>query len=558
MFKGIGASAGIGIGNVMMISESEIRYEKKYITDTESEMVRYKDAVDKFISVILNKAEKIRQNVGSEEAEILNCHIAMINDPIMSGEIERLIMEHKCSEEAVATVCDSFIELFSNTEQELVKQRAADVKDIKHRMLRILLNIEDKDISDAPKNTILACSELTPSMTAGINKDNIVGIITETGGKTSHSTIIVKALEIPVVLSVKNLSLRDGECVIVDGTLGEIISSPDEDTLNRYHEKRLGYLGKRSELLQYVDKPTVTADGIQMNLFANIEKVEDTKRAIENSAGGIGLFRTEFLYMDKKIMPTEEEQFNVYKQVVIDMQGKSVVIRTLDIGGDKDVPYMNIPKEKNPFLGLRAIRYCLENEDIFCEQLRALLRASEYGEIQIMIPLVTCIDEVLRVKELIKKLDIKNANIKLGVMIETASAVLISDILAKEVDFFSIGTNDLTQYIMSVDRGNSKVEHLYSHYNPAVLRAIKTVIENAKKENIRVGMCGEAAADPLLIPILISFGLDEYSVSTSALLETRKIISMWTKAKADKLTNEVMKLRTKKEVYEKLSEEIVK
>jgi phosphotransferase system enzyme I (PtsI) len=455
-----------------------------------------------------------------------------------------------------------FITVFSSADDELTQQRATDVKDIKSAILGILLGVEEVKISDAPKGTVLVAKDLTPSMTAGINKDNVVGIITEVGGKTSHSAILARALEIPAVLSVNDAvaNLADGDTVIVDGSEGIVIPKPEESQVLEYSEKRNAYLKEKAELAKYIGKATQTQDGITVELVGNIGKPEDANKVVECDGEGVGLFRTEFLFMDRDKMPTEEEQFDAYKKVALIMKDKPVIIRTLDVGGDKDIPYLGLTKEDNPFMGFRAVRYCLKNTELYKTQLRALLRASAFGEIRIMVPLVVDIEELRSVKAIVKELmadldkeGIKyNKDIKIGVMVETPAASLIADLLAQEADFFSIGTNDLTGYTMCVDRGNADVAYLYSTFQPAVLRSIKHIIECGNEKGIMVGMCGEAAADPMLIPLLISFGLKEFSVSATSVLATRKEISKWTKAEADKVAEKVMAMTSEKDVCEYL------
>ena len=373
-------------------------------------------------------------------------------------------------------------------------------------------------------------------MTAGINPDNVCGIVTELGGKTSHSAILARALEIPAVVAVEGFlnNVKDGDTVVLDGSEGIVFVNPEETVTAEYETKRTAYLKEKKELDQYIGKPTVTKDGVTIELVANIGKPEDVDKVLQYDAEGIGLFRTEFLFMDRNSMPTEDEQFEAYQKVAIAMNGKPVIIRTLDIGGDKEIPYMGLKKDENPFLGYRAIRFCLDRrEDVYRPQLRALLRASAFGNIKIMVPMVTCLEEFREAKAMIEEvkaeLDLKGIaykrDIQVGIMVETAAASLMADAFAKEVDFFSIGTNDLTQYTMSVDRGNDKVSYLYSPLNPAVLRSIRHIIQCGRKEGIMVGMCGEAASDPLMIPLLLAFGLNEFSMSASAVLNARKLIT---------------------------------
>lgn len=560
MLKGIGSSEGYGIGRVLLVKEQNLEFTPRTDCNPETELKRYRKAVEEFCIKTENIAERMKTSVGEKEAEIISGHILMIRDPYMNGEIEKLIEGGQCAESALVSVCDMFAMVFSSADDELTKQRAADVNDIKNNILSILLDEEETDISAAPENTVLVAKDLTPSMTSCINKENIVGIITETGGRTSHSAILARAMEIPAVQSVLNATeiLSEGDMVVADGIEGLVIPDPSQSQIDEYTQKRVKFIEERKALSAFVGKETVTADGIKVELVGNIGKPDDANKVIECDGEGVGLFRTEFLFMDRGSRPNEEEQFEAYKKAALIMKGKPVIIRTLDVGGDKDIPYLEMKREENPFLGFRAIRYCLKNKDLYMTQLRALVKASAFGDIRIMIPLVTCVDEIRAVKAMVKEIMAEysasgisyNKDLKIGVMIETSASCLIADLLAKEADFFSIGTNDLTQYTMCVDRGNSDVAYLYSTYNPAVIRAIKHIIECGKKEGIPVGMCGEAAADRLMIPLLISFGLDEFSVSAASVLSTRKAISQWTKSQADMLTKKVLSAVTHQEVLE--------
>ena len=562
MLKGIGASHGYGIGKIVKIEEADLTYEERRIENTEEEIKRFQNAVDTFSERTMSMAEDMRSRVGGKEAEILEGHVMMVQDPFLTDEVTGKIKTGICAERALEEVCEMFIQMFSATEDELTGQRITDIKDIQSRLLKILLGKEEVDISTVPENTILAAKDLTPSMTVGIRKENVVGILTEVGGKTSHSAILARALEVPAVLSVKDImqQVTNGQEAIIDGKEGWVLLNPMEEEKDAYLAKRNAYLEEKEALKQLLGKPTLTGDGEKVELVCNIGKPEDSNAVIEQDGEGVGLFRTEFLFMDRNKMPTEEEQFEAYKKVAVTLEGKPVIIRTLDVGGDKEIPYMGFEKEDNPFLGYRAIRVCLDQKEMYRKQLRALLRASAFGDIRIMVPMITCVEELREVKEMVEELKKElsqnsisyNENIPIGVMIETPSAVMIADILAKEADFFSIGTNDLTQYIMAVDRGNAKVAYLYSTYNPAVLRAIQHVIACGRKEGILVGMCGEAAADPLLIPLLLSYGLQEFSVSATSVLATRNIISKWTKEEANALAEKVHELATEKEVVELL------
>ena len=558
MLKGIGASEGIGVGRVMIIAEQTLEYTPKEITDVEAELARYRDAVDKFCDNTMEQADAIRKSTGDKEAEILEGHIAIIRDPFMGGEIENLIKANQCAEAAVDQICKMFIDMFSATGDDLTMQRAADVRDIRDGVIGILLGVKEVKISDAPAGTILVMKELTPSMTAGIKKENIVGIVTETGSQTSHSAILARALEIPAVLSVNSAVsfLSSDQLIIVDGSKGDVITAPTEEQIDEYSNKREAFLREKRELENLRGKVTASADGIEYELFCNIGTPKDATKAVEADGEGVGLFRTEFLFMDRNQLPTEDEQFDAYKQASLILKGKPLIIRTLDIGGDKEIPYLGLAKEENPFMGFRAIRYCLKNRDMFKAQIKAILRASAFGDIRIMFPLITAVEELREGKELVEeaKADLKasgiayDENIKVGVMTETAASGVIADLLAKEADFFSIGTNDLTGYTMAADRGNSDVSYLYSPMQPSVLRMIKRIIECGAAEGIPVGMCGEAAANPKMIPLLMSFGLTEFSVSAPSVLKVRKNIAKWTKAEADAIAEKVMALATEAEV----------
>lgn len=561
MLKGVNASEGIGIGKVMLIEEVSLDYEKKQITDTQAEIDRYRKVFDTYCEKTEKQAENIKNTIGEKEADIILGHLLMIKDPAMSSSIEGNISSGCCAEDAVAQVCDMFIGVFSMADDELTKQRASDVEDIKNGLITMLLGKEEVDIASAPSGTVLVAKDLTPSMTSCIVKENIVGIVTEVGGKTSHSAILARAMEIPAVLSVPNVmeTFENGQEIIVDGSHGEVIENPSDGEIAIYREKTIEYKKEKKELKKFIGKETVTADGVKVELCCNIGKPDDADAVLSKDGEGVGLFRTEFLYMDSSSIPTEEEQFEAYKKTVLKLGDKPLIIRTLDVGGDKDIPYLGLSKEDNPFMGFRAVRYCLHREDVYRPQLRALLRASAFGNIKIMIPLVTCIDEVREVKAMIENIKAEldseniayNKDIQVGVMVETPAASLIADLLAEEADFFSIGTNDLTGYTMAVDRGNADVAYLYSAFQPAVLRSIKKIIEDGK--DIMVGMCGEAAADPLLIPLLLAFGLDEFSVSATSVLKTRKIISQWTIDEAKEVAEKALTLKTESEVVEYLT-----
>ena len=560
MYKGTNASDGIGIGTAVIVEEAELIITRREVNDTEAEVQRFKGALETTIAETQRMAEDLAARVGEKEAEIMQGHMMLLSDPMLTGEIENSIQNDKVNSEfAIENVCNMYADMFASMGDELMQQRATDMRDIKVRMQRTLMGLQSVDVSALPAGTILVAKDLTPSMTAGINPANVTGIVTELGGRTSHSAILARALEIPAVVAVNGLldEVKDGDTVVLDGSTGEVYVNPEIEVKAAYEAKREQFLKDKKELEKYIGQPSVTKDGVQVEIVANIGKPEDIDKVLEYDAEGIGLFRTEFLFMDRTAMPTEEEQFEAYKKVAAAMNGKPVIIRTLDIGGDKEIPYMGLEKDENPFLGYRAIRLCLDRkEDIYKPQLRALLRASAFGNIRIMIPLVTCIDEFREAKSLIeelkKELDEKGIaykkDIQVGIMVETAAASLIADIFAKEADFFSIGTNDLTQYTMSVDRGNKKVSYLYSTFNPAVLRSIRHIIACGRETGIMVGMCGEAASDPMMVPLLLAFGLNEFSMSASAVLRTRKLVTGFSIKELQAVAEKAMSFATAAEV----------
>ncbi len=558
MYEGVNASDGIGIGVARVAVEPDLSFTPKPVEDADAEKARYEEARLHFIDMTNKQIASMQERGLVAEAGIMGAHIEFAEDDGIIEQVTSDIDAGKCAEQAVKEAYDTYFDMFSAMEDELFRERAADIADVRTGLLAFLLGQELIDLSTLPENSVVVVNELTPSMTADIDKDNVAAIVTETGGRTSHAAIICRALEIPAVLSVENITgiIKSGDMCIVDGGKGQVIVAPTDDELDRYHAAAKKLAEEKEALEAFRGIPTRTADGIEKLLVANIGNPSDANGAAEHDAEGVGLFRSEFLFMDATELPSEEEQFVAYQKVALRMKDQPVIIRTLDVGGDKEIPYMDLPKEENPFLGYRAVRYCLNNPEEYKVQLRALLRASAFGDIKIMVPLVTTLDEIRRVKELVEECkaeldarDVKyNPDIEVGTMVETPAASLIADDLAAECDFFSIGTNDLIGYTMCADRGQDKVSYLYNPYQPAVLRSLKRVIEEGNKAGIMVGMCGEAAADPLLIPVLISFGLDEFSVSAPSILRVRRIISLWTKEEADALVEKIMKLKTSNEV----------
>lgn len=534
MMKGIGVSEGFGIGRAVVIQEANLDYSHVSYTTADEEKSRLNNAVEQFKAETQKIADELTASAGAKEAEIMNGHIEMISDPFMVQQMEDAIDGGAVAEAAVDSTCTTFHDMFESSGDELMMQRASDVNDIKEGILSILLGVKTVNISAVPEGSVLIARDFTPSMTGQINPKNVAGIIAEIGGYTSHSAILARAMSVPAVLSVPGAvsDIQDGAEIVLDGASGEVIPNPDPDTLQKYREKRKEYLEEIARLKKFRTLPTVTSDGVKKAIYCNIGKPEDARMADTNGAEGIGLFRTEFLFMGRDSEPTEDEQYEAYSSVAKIMGDREVIIRTLDVGGDKEIPYLSITKEDNPFMGFRAIRYCLKNKDLFKRQLRALLRAGADGNIKIMLPLVTTVDEVVAAKALINECEDEleaegkpYKDVPVGIMVETPSAALLSDELAKVSAFFSIGTNDLTGYTMCADRGNPDVAYLYDCMQPSVLRAIEMTIKNAKAAGIPAGMCGEAAADPRMIPHLLKWGLDEFSVSPSSVLKTRAIIA---------------------------------
>ena len=562
MFQGTNASSGIGIGKAVIVEEVNLVIKRETVADAAAEVARFKGALDRTMKETEEMAADLATRVGEKEAEIMNGHLMLLMDPMLTGEVENLISgEQICGEYAIEQVFNMYANVFASMDDELMQQRATDMRDLKTRLQKVMMGVASVNIATLPAGTILVAKDLTPSMTAGINPQNVMGIVTELGGKTSHSAILARALEIPAVVAVTGFMehVKNGDDVVLDGSTGVVYVNPDAALAAEYQGKREAFLKEKKELEQYIGKPTITRDGVSVELVANIGKPEDVDKVLQYDGEGVGLFRTEFLFMDRDCMPTEDEQFEAYKTVAEKLNGKPVIIRTLDIGGDKEIPYMGLTKDENPFLGYRAIRLCLDRkDDIYRPQLRALLRASAYGNIKIMIPMVTCLDELREAKALIEEIKAEltekgiafNKEIQVGIMVETAAASLMADVFAKEADFFSIGTNDLTQYTMSVDRGNEKISYLYSTFNPAVLRSIRHVITCAREAGIMVGMCGEAASDPLMIPLLLAFGLNEFSMSASAILRSRKMITEYSTETLKDVAERAMMFTTAKEVEE--------
>lgn len=557
--KGIGASAGIAIAKAYRLEEPDLTVEKKAVTNSDAEIERFDQAVEeskKELEVI--KAHALKE-LGQDKADIFSAHLLVLSDPeLLTPVKEKISSESVNAEFALRETADMFVSMFESMENEYMKERAADIRDVTKRVIGHLLGVDIPNPSLISEQVIIVAEDLTPSDTAQLNKEFVKGFTTDIGGRTSHSAIMARSLEIPAVVGTKKATeeIENGKLVIVDGISGEVIVDPSENTLTEYKAKHESFLQQKAEWAKLVNEPTVTSDGQQVELAANIGTPADVKGVLENGGEAVGLYRTEFLYMGRDKLPTEEEQFDAYKSVLEQMEGKPVVVRTLDIGGDKELPYLQLPKEMNPFLGFRAIRLCLEEQEIFKTQLRALLRASTYGNLRIMFPMIATIKEfkeakaiLLEVKEtLIKEGHEVSDNIQIGIMVEIPSTAVLADQFAKEVDFFSIGTNDLIQYTMAADRMNEQVSYLYQPYNPAILRLITLVIEAAHKEGKWVGMCGEMAGDEIAIPILVGLGLDEFSMSATSILPARTQISKLSKAEAESFKEKILSMSTTEEV----------
>jgi phosphotransferase system enzyme I (PtsI) len=557
--KGIGVSPGIVIGKVLLKEEKQIIIEKKDVISYEEEIQRFRIAMENSKTEIQDIYNNVLKNIGETEASIFEAHLMILEDPEMLEQIEKKIQDNKVNAEwALKEVSETFISIFEGMDNEYMKERAADIKDVTGRLMKKLMNIQEINFSKLANEVIIVARDLTPSDTSQIDKNKVLGFITEIGGRTSHSAIMARTLEIPAIVAVKDITskVKNGDLIVFDGEEGLIYVNPEEEIVKLYEGKKEEYNKSQKELSLLIGKESITIDGARVELAANIGTPKDLGSVISNDGEGIGLFRSEFLYMDRKSAPSEEEQYEAYKKVAEEMKNKPVVIRTLDVGGDKELDYLNLPKEMNPFLGYRAIRVCLDKIDTFKTQLRAILRASAYGNIKIMFPMISSIEELRAAKailqevkdELLKENIAFNEKLEVGIMIEIPAAAIISDLLAKEVDFFSIGTNDLIQYTTAVDRMNEKISHLYNPFHPAVLRLVKMVIDNAHKENKWVGMCGEAAGDPKLIPVLIGMGLDEFSMSPISILKARGIIRNISKQKMRDLAEQVINLPTAEEV----------
>lgn len=535
MKKGIAASKGYAIGKILIKTHNEVEIAERKIENLDSELARLKDAVELSRNQLKAIKEKTVKEVGAKEAEVFESHMMLLDDPEFVGAIEENVKNNMInSEKAVSDTLEMFLQIFESMEDEYMRERAADIKDVARRIIDNLCGNLKCDDDSLSCSSIIVAHDLTPSDTAQLDKSKVLAFLTDIGGRTSHSAIMARTLEIPAVVGLKDItaSVKNDDTVIVDGTEGIVIINPDETTIADYREKIRIYSDEKQRLKKLINIKTMTKAGKAVEVCGNIGKAEDILKVIENGGDGVGLFRTEFLYMDRDTMPTEEEQFNAYKFTAEKMGQKPIVIRTLDIGGDKKLPYLPMPEEMNPFLGYRAIRLCLDRKDIFKIQLRALLRASAFGNIKIMFPMISSLNEFLSAKALLKECmdELRaegkafNESIDTGIMVEIPAAALTADELAKHVDFFSIGTNDLVQYTLAADRMNEKISYLYNPMHPAVLKLIKMTIDAAHKEGKWCGMCGEMAGDENAIPTLVEYGLDEFSMSASSILKAKELI----------------------------------
>ena len=559
MIKGKGISKGIGFGKVFIFEKRKRKIQKVIVENTENELEKFKTALNKVEKEI---EETIQQSSGTEK-EIMNAYLMILKDPTLVIETENLIKNLKYNAEyAIEEGFNKIIEMFKKINDEYMAERAKDIIDIKEKLLDKILKDENIKLNKLPQNIIIVAKELTTSETAKLDFKNVSGIITEIGGVNSHTAIMARTHSIPLITEIHNINeiFNNEQYICMNGSTGEIFINPTKEEENKLLEQQKLIEEEKNKLEEYKNKETKTKDGFKVELVSNIGIPSDVEKVIESTAEGIGLFRTEFLYMDNEKMPTEEEQFLSYKEVAEKMQGKPVIIRTLDVGGDKEIKYLNLPKEENPFLGFRAIRICLANIEMFKIQLRAILKASAYGNISIMIPMISSIEELRKTKQIVeeckKELQEKNIkfkkDIKLGIMIEIPSTAIMAEQFAKECDFFSIGTNDLIQYTVAVERGNEKISNLYSKYNPAVIRLIKMAIDGAHKEGIFCGMCGEVAGDSKFIPILIGMGLDEFSMNSNKILQARKVITNLEKKQCEKLVENIIKLDSSNKIKEEL------
>lgn len=566
---GIAASNGIAIAKAYRLVEPDLSFEKKMIENPAAEIERFRQAMAKAKSELETIRDRAKVELGEDKAAIFEAHLLVLNDPELNSPIEDKIQSEKLNaESALKETADMFVAMFEQMDNEYMKERAADIRDVTKRVLSHLLGVQLPNPSMIAEEVVIVAEDLTPSDTAQLNRQFVKGFTTNIGGRTSHSAIMARSLEIPAVVGTKLATneINNGDLVIVDGLKGEVHINPTQEVIEQYRKVAADYELQKAEWAKLVNEQTISADGQHVELAANIGTPNDLKGVTANGAEGVGLYRTEFLYMGRDQLPTEEEQFEAYKAVLEGMNGKPVVVRTLDIGGDKELPYLELPKEMNPFLGFRAIRLCLEEQNIFRTQLRALLRASNYGNLKIMFPMIATLDEFRSAKSILEDEKQKllaegqkvSEKIELGIMVEIPSTAVLADQFAKEVDFFSIGTNDLIQYTMAADRMNQRVSYLYQPYSPSILRLVKMVIDAAHAEGKWVGMCGEMAGDETAIPILLGLGLDEFSMSATSILKARSLIRKLNKSEMEKLANEVINMQTTSQVIDAVNNVVSK
>ncbi|WLD92281.1 phosphoenolpyruvate--protein phosphotransferase [Alkalihalobacillus sp. AL-G] len=558
---GIGASAGIAIAKAFKLEDPVLEVEKKTIEDPKQEIERFTDAIAKSkkeLEAIKVHAEK---ELGEDKAAIFAAHLLVLEDPELIDNVKSKINEEMVNaESALDDVTGMFITMFENMDNDYMKERAADIRDVRKRVLAHLLNVTFSSPSMITEEVIIIAKDLTPSDTAQLNRNYVKGFATDIGGRTSHSAIMARSMEIPAVVGTKKITeeIENGTIVIIDGIDGSVLIDPTSSELDEYRKKLDKHIEQKQEWAKLVGEPSKTKDGQRVELAANIGTPKDLEGVLNNGAEAIGLYRTEFLYMNRDQLPTEDEQFEAYKEVLEKMEGKPVVIRTLDIGGDKELPYLDLPDELNPFLGYRAIRLCLDEQTIFRTQLRALLRASAFGNLKVMFPMIATLDEFRQAKKILneerQKLVAENIrvsdSIQVGMMVEIPAAAVMADQFAKEVDFFSIGTNDLIQYTMAADRMNEQVSYLYQPYNPAILSLVKNVIDAAHRNGKWAGMCGEMAGDETAIPLLLGLGLDEFSMSATSILPARSQLLHLDKAEVAAKLEEVLQLDSSQQVME--------
>ncbi|MFP3722993.1 phosphoenolpyruvate--protein phosphotransferase [Niallia circulans] len=559
--QGIAASSGIAIAKAYRLVEPDLSFEKTSVENAESEISRFQEALNKAKSELEAIREKANKELGADKAAIFEAHLLVLSDPELIAPIEDKIKTDLVNAEfALKETTDMFITMFESMDNEYMQERAADIRDVTKRVMSHLLGVHLANPSMISEEVVVVAEDLTPSDTAQLNRQFVKGFTTDIGGRTSHSAIMARSLEIPAVVGTKKATeeINNGDLVIVDGLKGEIHVNPTPEVVESYKKVAEQYEQQKAEWAKLVNEQTVSSDGVHVELAANIGTPNDLEGVTNNGAEAVGLYRTEFLYMGRDQLPTEDEQFESYKAVLEGMKGKPVVVRTLDIGGDKELPYLELPKEMNPFLGFRAIRLCLEEKDIFRTQLRALLRASSYGNLKIMFPMIATLNEFRAAKALLEeeKANLVSEGVKvadkieLGIMVEIPSTAVLADQFAKEVDFFSIGTNDLIQYTMAADRMNERVSYLYQPYNPSILRLVKMVIDAAHKEGKWAGMCGEMAGDETAIPLLLGLGLDEFSMSATSILKARSQILNLSKAEMEELAAKALQMSTTEEVME--------